>query len=253
VNFLRVFISKNIQISQWFDKTFMPSLYLLDGNDDFIRNFAPSHFKENMKVYDVGGGKRPFISIKFKSDLKLTVVGLDISDVELNCAPHGAYDLTVCADIANIRGHADGDLVICQAVLEHVENTEAAIESIASLLRPGGKALIFVPCRNAIFARLNILLPEKFKRQMLFSIFPNTRSAQGFQSFYHKCTPNELIGLANYNNMDVLESKYYFTSTYFSFFFPIHFVWRIWIILFKFFRSQQAAETFSLVLSKRIQ
>ncbi len=238
-------------MSRWFDITFMPSEYLIDGNRDFIENVAPAHLRENLRIYDVGGGKQPFVSIKDKKELNLTVVGLDISNTELDNAPNGAYDQTICADIADISGCADGDLVICQAVLEHVRNTEGAIKSISSLLKPGGKALVFVPCRNAIFARLNIFLPENVKKKLLFYIFPSARSAQGFQSFYHMCTPNDFVRLANLNDMNVLESKYYFTSNYFSFLFPISFIWRMWIILFRFVYSHQAAETFIFVFQKR--
>jgi hypothetical protein len=39
-------------------------------------------------------------------------------------------------------------------------------------------------------------------------------------------------------------------SAYFSFFFPMHVLWRIWLLLFRFFAGTQAAESFSLALKK---
>ena len=247
---LRKFLNANISLSKWFDRRFLSPSYLIDGNKDFINQMAPSYLLQGMKIYDVGGGKQPFVDVNKKNQLSLTVVGIDISQSELSRAPIGGYDETVCADIANVQGKGDGDLVICQAVLEHVKDTEGAMRSIATLLKPGGKALIFVPSRNAIFARLNILLPESVKRKILFSVFPSTSVAQGFPSFYHKCTPNDFILMAKKNGLVAGESRYYYISSYFSFLFPVYLIWRLWIMLFKAIAGHQAAETFSMVLIK---
>ncbi|OGT01359.1 MAG: hypothetical protein A2143_08750 [Gallionellales bacterium RBG_16_57_15] len=203
-----------------------------------------------MKIYDVGGGKQPFVGTEKKAALCLNVVGIDISQSELDRAPVGGYDETVCADIANVHGVGDGDLVICQAVLEHVRDTEGAMRSIASLLKPGGTALIFVPSRNAVFARLNILLPENIKRKILYGVYPAARAAQGFSSFYHKCTPNDFIAMAKQNGLAEIESRYYYISSYFSFLFPVYLIWRVWVVLFKAIAGHQAAETFSIAFVK---
>lgn len=250
MSLLRAFINLNIGLSRWFDRKFLPPLFLKDGNQNFINEMAPSYLRQGMKIYDVGGGKQPFVDVSKKDDLCLTVVGLDISQSELDRAPVGAYDETICADIANVQGRADGDLVLCQAVLEHVKDTEGAMRSIASLLKPGGKALIFVPSRNAVFARLNVLLPENIKRKILYGVYPKARAAQGFPSFYHRCTPNDFIAMANHNGLAEVESHYYYISSYFSFLFPVYLVWRIWVVLFKSVAGHQAAETFSMVLVK---
>lgn len=250
MSLLRSFINTNIRLSRWFDSQFLPSSFAKDGNKDFIFEMAPSYLRQGMKIYDVGGGKQPFVDANKKGDLCLTIVGIDISQSELDRAPVGAYDKTICADIANVHGLADGDLVICQAVLEHVKDIEGAMISIASLLKPGGKALIFVPSRNAIFARLNILLPEKIKQKILYGVYPNARAAQGFPSFYHKCTPDDFTAMAKHNGFAEIESRYFYISSYFSFLFPLYLVWRIWVVLFKSIVGHQAAETFSMVLVK---
>lgn len=251
MSFLRLFMNANITLSKWFDRQFLLSYFLVDGNRDFIHEMAPSYLRQGMKIYDVGGGKQPFVDVNKKNRLELTVVGLDISRSELDRAPVGAYDETLCGDIANVQGAADGDLVICQAVLEHVQDTEGAMRSIASLLKPGGKALIFVPSRNAVFARLNILLPEIIKRKILYGVYPSARAAQGFPSFYHRCTPDDFIAMGKQNGLVEEESRYYYISGYFSFLFPVYLVWRIWIVLFKSIAGHQAAETFSMVLVKK--
>ena len=248
---VRKFIDLNIKLSLWFDKVSLPSSFTVDGNKDFATDMASRYLKKGLKIYDVGGGKSPFINFDRKKALDLYVVGIDISEKELELAPSGCYDEVICADIASASGNEDGDLVICQTVLEHVRDVDRAFKSIASLMKPGGTALIFVPSRNAIFARINLILPQKLKEKILYGIFPTTETAQGFPSFYHKCTPNEFLALMKQNGFKDVETRYYFISTYFTFFFPLHFVWRIWILLFRYFRGGQAAETFSMALVKK--
>lgn len=248
---MRYFIDANIAISRWFDNSFLPSSYLMDGNQQFIKSIAPRYISPGLKIYDVGGGKQPYLNVSIKNKFGLYVVGIDIDGQELESAPKGAYDETICADISNLKGRGDGDVVICQAVLEHVQDTDRAISSIATLLKPGGKVLIFVPSRNAIYATLNRVLPEYIKQSILWSLYPRTRHGQGFKSYYHKCTPNDLIRTLEACGMVLLESHYYYISSYFSFFFPVYILWRIWILLFKFFSGNQAAETFTLVLEKQ--
>jgi len=251
VSLLRSFVNVNQNLSSWFDRVLLPSSFLTDGNTEFIKEMAPSYLQHGMKIYDVGGGKQPFVSVEEKVAFDLYVVGVDISQSELSLAPSGAYDDILCSDIAKVQGKADGDLVICMAVLEHVKDTEGAMKSIASLLKPGGKVLIFVPSRNAVFARLNILLPENIKKKILYAFYPSSRTGQGFPSFYHKCTPDDFIAMAKQNGLTEVESRYYYISNYFSFFFPIYLVWRIWMLLYKGLAGHQAAETFSMALVKK--
>jgi 2-polyprenyl-3-methyl-5-hydroxy-6-metoxy-1,4-benzoquinol methylase len=243
-------IKANFVASKWFDSTFLPLCLAKDGNRDFIDNVAPLYLVPGLKIYDVGGGKQPFVSLDKKKILDLHIVGLDIDQDELNRAPLGAYDEMMCIDISQVSGKSDGDLVICQAVLEHVRDTENAMKSISSLLKPGGKALIFVPSRNAVFARLNLMLPERVKRSLLFAIYPQTRTAQGFPSYYNNCTPRNLSSLAESSGMSVRKSYCYYMSGYFSFLFPLYVLWRLWILLFKTLSPAQASETFILVLEK---
>lgn len=247
---LSSFIKINQQWSRKFDGIF-PSRLSVDGNRDFIADFAPKHIRRNERVIDVGSGKQPLLSTTDKARLGLFVCGLDISSTELARAPLGAYDEVVCTDVTSYVGTAQFDLAICQSLLEHVSNTEAAIAAMASALKPGGRIVLFVPCRNALFARLNLLLPEKMKQSILFTIFPQSRHAQGFKSYYNKCTPADFRRIAALHGLVESDFRSYFMSSYFSFFFPLYAIWRIWTVLFKALAGDQAAETFSMALTKR--
>jgi SAM-dependent methyltransferase len=247
---LRSIIRNQIKLSEAFD-ALLPDKYTLDGNQDFIKNFVPKYLKNHYVIYDIGGGKNPYMRLKQKINLDAKIIGIDISQKELDEAPQGLYDETVCADITEYQGNQNADLVICQALLEHVKDTKKAFQGISSTLKPGGQALIFVPSRNAVFSRLNLLLPQEFKQKVLWTVYPNARKYQGFPSYYNKCTPRDFRMLAKEFDLSVKEEKHYFKSDYFSFFFPLYFLWRLWVLGFHFIRKEQAAETFSMALVKR--
>lgn len=131
-------------------------------------------------MYDVGGGRTPVITPEVKRSLELTVVGIDCSLDELSAAPAGAYDRTVVADICSYRWLGDGDLVVCRNVLEHVSCADDALRAIASLLKPGGKAALFVPNRHSWYARLNRSLPHAFKVRCMAYFWPEKSETKLF-------------------------------------------------------------------------
>ena len=246
---LRPFIRWQIKLSDAFDKL-LPEEYRLDGNTHFVREFVNPYFSAGKVIYDVGGGGTPLISADLKKRLQLRVVGLDVDPRQLQFAPEGTYDETICANVTTYRGKEDADIVICQAVLEHVEDTQAAIRAICSILKPGGVALIFVPSRNALYSRLNLMLPHSLKKLLLRLVYPGVRKGELFRAFYDRCTPNDMVQLAKLSSMTVENQKLYYVSKYFSFFFPMYLVWRLWLIFFRTWRGDQAAETFSMALRK---
>jgi 2-polyprenyl-6-hydroxyphenyl methylase/3-demethylubiquinone-9 3-methyltransferase len=113
-------------------------------------------------------------------------------------------------------------------------------------------ALVFVPSKNSVFARLNILIPQKIKKRILYAIYPKSKGEKGFVAFYDQCTPFHMRKLCKDNDFSIIAERFYYKSSYFSFFFPAYFVWRLWVILFHFFVKEQAAETFSMALYKKV-
>lgn len=253
MNVIRKFIDQQMALSNKFDNLFMPKKFLIDGNQDYIKNILPAMLEKiplHSTVYDVGCGKNPAISIEDKQRLQAKIIGIDLSKAELLKAPPGTLDSSIEADLCNYSGQGDGDLLLCQALLEHVPNVEAAFGSMSSILRKGGVALIFVPSRNAVFARLNLLLSQRLKLLLLYGIFPSSRRDQGFPSFYNRCTPHDFRLLAAQYGFVVEEIRTYYKSSYFSFFFPLYMIWRLWIFLFEKVNSEQSSETFYLKLKR---
>jgi SAM-dependent methyltransferase len=243
-----------VRSQQWLCGCFdhlLPRRFRIDGNRAF-NSYVASHVKDGLMVCDVGGGKRPFFTVNRKEELNLRVCGIDIDIDQLRQAPLGTYDEVHTADIASYSGAGDTDLVICRAVLEHVQDTSRAVEAIASLLKPGGKALIFVPCTNAAFARINRVLPECLKRTLLFNLFPAMQSSQGFPSYYDHCTPDDFRRYAIQNGLVCEDVTCYYMSAYFSFAFPLHLLWRFASLVCLLFSREQTCETFSVVLRKPV-
>ena len=67
-----------------------------------------------------------------------------------------ACDLSNPADFAPFAGQMD--TVVCLNVLEHVEDDLLGLRSIASVLQPGGRAIILVPHGQEIFGTLDTAL-----------------------------------------------------------------------------------------------
>lgn len=243
---LRSIVRSQVYLSSCFD-TLLSSRFTVDGNRDFFR-IGPELLKPGMTVWDIGGGKQPLIGRELKENLGLRIVGFDISNDELAAAPAGIYDRTVVADLCTFRGTADADLVICQAVLEHVPDVASAFHGISSILKTGGIAVLFTPSRNAAFARLNLLLPQKLKERLLFTFYPEAAGHQGFPAYYDRCTPRQFRRLAEAAGLRMTVQRLYYQSAYFTFAFPIHLLWRLWVLLFATIAPESAVESFTLTL-----
>jgi SAM-dependent methyltransferase len=245
---LQSIIRSQRYLSRRFD-ALLPERFTIDGNQDFFK-VAPLLLKPGMNVWDIGGGKQPLIGRELKERLGLRIAGLDISGDELAAAPEGIYDKTIVTDLCTFRGPGDADLVICQAVLEHVPDVAAAFQGISSILKPGGTAVLFTPSRNAAFARLNLLLPQRLKERLLFAFYPEAAGHQGFPAYYNRCTPRQFRRMAEAVGLSIVEQKLYYQSAYFTFAFPIHLIWRMWVLLFASVAPASAVESFILILVK---
>ncbi len=248
---LQRFVNANIWLSRIIDSA-LPYRLRQDGNKTFIAEILPTAVSQGDVVYDLGGGSRPFVTLAQKRQLSLTVIGLDLSAEELAAAPAGIYDRTIVADLCTFTGSGDADVIICQATLEHVPDTKGTMRALASTAKPGGRIFIFAPSRNALFARLNMLMPEGIKRLLLFTIFPiKAQGHDGFRAYYNNCTPREIEALASANGFEIEERHLFWISSYFMAFTPAYIAWRLWQGLNWLLLGDNAAETFIFVLRKK--
>jgi 2-polyprenyl-6-hydroxyphenyl methylase/3-demethylubiquinone-9 3-methyltransferase len=239
------------KLSYWLDRKCLPPEYSVDGNASFDSDFLSKFLRPGLTVVDVGGGKHPAICTERKAALRLTVIGFDVSKAELDAAPSGSYDSRICSDVTKFTGDGSADLVICSALLEHVADVASALRAVASMLRPDGTALLFIPNRNSLAARLNLWIPQNFKQHLLNALFPEMRTAVGFPAYYDRCTPRQISSIALQNSLVPAEIRFYFSSGYFTVLVPAHIVWRLYQAITRFFIGTEAAESFSMALRKR--
>lgn len=222
---IRRFIDGQVALCRYIDRRLFGA-FSVDGNAAFAR-LLPSMIPPEASIADIGGGKTPFFSADEVRSRRLRVAGVDIDAAELASAEAGAYEEMFVGAIEQVRGNADRDFVIAQSVLEHVYDGRRAAAGMASFLRPGGTIVTFCPCRRAWFARLNLVLPERLKRAILFYVYPAKRERQGYPAHYDGCTPQELERNLRDAGVRVTGFRYFFTSSYFMFFAPLYLFWRM--------------------------
>jgi hypothetical protein len=88
---LRRLLDSQIRRTYAAERRLSPQL-TVDGYSDFAKHIVPSYLKPGQVVYDVGGGKRAYVTSEQKTALGLTIV--DIEQAELDRAPPGIYDRT---------------------------------------------------------------------------------------------------------------------------------------------------------------
>jgi SAM-dependent methyltransferase len=245
----RSLIASQVALSHAFDRL-LPQSFRIDGSKDFKQRIVPSHLRPGLAIYDIGGGARPCVDLKTKHRLALRMTGVDIDEEQFKKAPRGVYNRTIVTDITTYQEQNAADLVVCKSTLEHVRDTGAAMATMARLLNPGGTLLVFVPSRNALYARLNVLLPQHVKMGLLRAFMPDRADHLGFPALYDHCTPRDFCRFAASNGLQIKELRPYYISSYFSVVFPIYVLWRIWILAYRAAAGEHAAESFILIARK---
>jgi 2-polyprenyl-3-methyl-5-hydroxy-6-metoxy-1,4-benzoquinol methylase len=245
---LRRLLNQQIALSRAFDRL-LPESMVRHGASIYIGKMLPRLARPGLNVMDVGSGRFPVFKVADKQRLGLRITGLDLNAGELAAAPEGSYDETVHADITTYRGTGDKDLVVCMSVLEHVTDTAAALQSISTIVKPGGVVALFAPSRNAFFARLNLILPQRVTSWLL-KYKPGAHGGDGWTAYYDRCTPKEFRRMAEAAGLEVVRVEPAYISTYFQVFAPVYVIWRLWMLAFRAVKGEQAAESFCIELRR---
>ena len=220
------------------------------GMNEFWRRVVPGLLRPGLRVLDVGGGRAPVIASETVQRLDLKVVGLDVSEAELLAAPPGSYSEMIVGDVTDARIPGSFDLILSQAVLEHVRDTRRAIANLTGALSEGGTMAHFVPCRNAPFAVLNRLLGNSLARRILFGIYPERQRTAGFRAYYDRCVPSELGRICLACGLEIVALEPYFVSDYWQFFAPVHALDLSRQVIMHWLRASDLAETMVVVARK---
>lgn len=246
-------VTLNKKASNFFDGL-LPGSATKDGLDMLIELVVADGALEGSKViHDFGGGKHPFVGSYIDKPTDVRMFGFDIDIDQLNASAPGIYDKTIQTDLSQPMKKLrvpKADLSFCVATLEHVSNSEVALQNIYSQMNPGAKLYMFLPNRNSSFARLNMIIPEKLKIWLLRTFHPETGELQGFKAYYDRCTPAGVERMCRENGFTSVRTEESYNSFYFKFFAPLHIAWRLIQMLVKLIFGRAACETFVVIATK---
>lgn len=207
------------------------------GRQDVITHYrqavaAAIRSRPGQVVADVGGGR----SLDYRDHVErgaAHIVAVDVSAEEL--AENRDVDEKRVADVTRRLPFADDevDLITSSSVLEHLPDVGGFLDEAARVLRPGGRMIHLFPSRYASFALLNRVLPERLKRRLLFTLYPNTEGLCGFPAHYDRCYYGAIVRECRRRGFAVekVEVTYYGASDYYRVFFPAFLVSWIWELL----------------------
>lgn len=183
---------------------------------DVVTSHYASFLRENQTILDVGSGRRPAVPIA-ERPAGCTYIGLDISAEELRMAPDGSYDVTYARDLGDREANLEDavDLALSWQVLEHIEHIDLAINNVRSYLKPTGTFFSVLSGRNAHFAIINRILPERFGKWAMKRLL-NREPDSVFHAYYDRCTATDLLHIfVDWD--DVLIIPEYRGASYFAF------------------------------------
>jgi len=165
---------------------------------------------------DLGGGRHCAYVEGIPTDRPIRLIAVDISAEEL--AANTDVTETRVANIAEELPFDDAevDLVVSRMLLEHVDGVPDAVSHMARVLKPGGKAVHFFPCRYSLFATAARYLPFGPLLKVLHFMIPTSTDEVRFDVFYDHCYPSAVENMfrsAGFRNVAVettMGSKDYF-------------------------------------------
>jgi len=167
-------------------------------------------------ILDAGAGKRCF----YKRD-GMRIVGADVlwSDLAQNSELGFAVAANLSAGIP-FRPESFDAITACY-FLEHIPEPERFVREAASVLKPGGKIFMLFPCRYALFAVLNRIIPNRWTVALLRRFQKNSEG--GFPASYSKCWPNGMRKVLEQNGFRVVrQTVCHYQAFYYSSFLPLY-------------------------------
>ena len=99
-------------------------------------------------------------------------------------------------------GNADADIQKFEAILGHVPDSEHTLRALPSILKHGLRALLLTASRNAIFARLTVLLRQQVKEKVVVTRLPkNDDGGDGSFKFHNRVPLRDIKSLTSSNDL----------------------------------------------------
>jgi len=204
-------------------------------------------------VADVAAGRTFFFADCRTLRPELHVTGIDIDEDELALNPD--LDARVQADVSSdtLAMSHTFDLVLLRAGAEHFRDNVQATKNLASLVRPGGVALITFANRYAPFALVNRMLPTRVSSFLLRRLRPGNEGILGFPAYYDRCSYRSYRSLLEDAGFEIDEYyPSYFSSGYFGFLPPLFAVSLLGDVV-RFATGSKTLCSYHLFVARRVQ
>jgi ubiquinone/menaquinone biosynthesis C-methylase UbiE len=214
---LRDYYSRNRALSRRFGRHLR--ILTSDPNHDYERIVSQlvSQIK-NPLVLDIGCGKQCFLASRDIGEKK--VICLDIQLNQLIANRDADHLIAGNALAIPLADHCI-DIVISRSFIEHLPSVEGFFQEAYRVLRKGGYLVSFFPCKFAVFAIINQLLPSYLAKKVL-QHFLEPEEELGFKAYYDKCYFQGIQGILEKNGFSQINIiDYHFSSAYFEFFLPL--------------------------------
>jgi SAM-dependent methyltransferase len=193
-------------------------------------------------VADVGGGRTWYFGDSYRANPKFKLIGIDVDGAELSL--NKSLDQAVVADVGASLSVPDNsiDLILSRATVEHIADNQGFLNNVNKALRPGGKAAFVFANKWAPPLILNRIIGNRIANILLLALVPGTKGYGGFKAYYDLCSYSEFKRAIAAAGLEI-EYEYcsYYSSAYFQFFAPLHFL----SILFDLFRQAISIKNFS--------
>jgi ubiquinone/menaquinone biosynthesis C-methylase UbiE len=174
-------------------------------------------------VVDIGGGRQCAYSHAVPQHSGIHLVAVDISPEEL-AANQDVTDRRVANVAEGLPfANAEVDLIVSQYCLEHVDGVPQAAQHMSRVLKSGGKAIHFMPCRYSTFGVAARVLPFGPLLKLLHFVSPETVGKVEFDVHYDHCYPKAIEGVmrdAGFRRVTVEAS--HISAAYFFPVFPLY-------------------------------
>lgn len=173
-------------------------------------------------VVDVGGGRECRFARFRPADTDIRIVAVDVSPEEL--AANDEVDEKRVADVTKELPFdpATVDLVVSEAVLEHLADTESFIAHCARVVRPGGQFISLFSSRFSPHAIANRVLPDAWSSVLLRTLVPGSSGRLGFPAHYDRTYASEISRLLERHGFAVAEVRVsYYQSPYLESLMPL--------------------------------
>jgi SAM-dependent methyltransferase len=177
----------NKSVIGFIDKKFY-SEYPVNWDNKLFRRKILEVLQPDFLLLDLGAGSGYVKEMNFKSEVK-EVIGIDLDPGIADNPFLDSYVIGSVYDLS-IFGNKKFDIVICNSVIEHIENPETFVTEIMNMLKPGGFFFGKTPNKNHYVPVAAAITPLSFHKW--FNRMRGRPDEHTFATHYRLNTPSTI-------------------------------------------------------------